>query len=153
MQILFSNKGLLAARIGEAGTEDFCRQLLSISERGGQSLVLEERTPEMQSQASSLRNTAINLSEVSLLICWYNLSSGLTVSLVIKLHCLSVHPKGAKFEGTAEEPRPAHSCTSQLICQQYPISWLYIEVRLVVMQLPSCSIPQTHPCIPLQLPQ
>lgn len=88
MQILFSNKGLLAARIGEAGTEDFCRQLLSISERGGQSLVLEERTPEMQSQASSLRNTAINLSEVSLLICWYNLSSGLTVSLVIKLHCL-----------------------------------------------------------------
>lgn len=76
--------------MGEGGPEDFCRQLLSFSEREGQSLMLERRTPEMQSQASSLRNTPINLSEVSLLICWYNLSSDLTVSLVIKFHIACV---------------------------------------------------------------
>lgn len=48
--------------------------------------MLARRASEMQSQASSLRNTPVNLSEVSLLICWHNLSSGLRVSLVIKFH-------------------------------------------------------------------
>lgn len=90
LQVLFSHRGLLAARIGEAGPEDFCRQLLSFSEKGRPSLMLERRTPEMQSQASSLRNAPINLSEVSLLICWYNLSSDLKVSLVIKFHIACV---------------------------------------------------------------
>lgn len=48
--------------------------------------MLEKRAPEMQSQASSLRNAPINLREVSLLICWNNLSSDLAVSLVLKFH-------------------------------------------------------------------
>lgn len=60
---------------------------------------------------------------------------------------LPVNPKGAKFEDTAEEPRPAHSCIST--AEVPALSWLYTEVGLVVMQLPSCSVPHTHPCIPL----
>lgn len=48
--------------------------------------MLERRAPEMQSQASSLRNTPINLREVSVLICRYNLSPDLAVSPVIKFH-------------------------------------------------------------------
>lgn len=48
--------------------------------------MLERKAPEMQSQASSLINTPINFSEVSLLIHWYNLSSDFAVSLVIKFH-------------------------------------------------------------------
>lgn len=51
--------------------------------------MVERRAPEMHSQASSLINIPINLSEMSLLICWYNLPSNLTsVTGNIVSYCL-----------------------------------------------------------------
>lgn len=61
---------------------------------------------------------------------------------------LSINPKGAELEDSTEEPSPH----ARLHIIGIPIVWLYFEVELVVVQLPSL-IPHTHPCIPPLLPQ